>query len=143
MTRLLKMVDSFCRDMRMVLAVSKTYLLTNGPRTRVWKVGDSGGTLQETVVAKYLGINIQVRGRHILQREKDIVSTAKRYAFSILGMTRAGLDRSRTARMLWESCAIPAILYASEAITLGEGVVKELEKIQGVIFIIQVPGSTA
>ena len=29
MTRLLKMVDSFCRDMRMVLAVSKTYLLTN------------------------------------------------------------------------------------------------------------------
>ena len=71
--------------------------------------------------------------------------TAKRYAFSILGMTRAGLDRSRTARMLWESCAIPAILYASEAMTLGEGVVKELEKIQGVIgkFIIQVPGSTA
>ena len=75
------------------------------------------------VVAKYLGINIQVRGRHILQREKDIVSTAKRYAFSILGMTRAGLDR--TARMLWESCAIPAILFASEAMTLGEGVVKE------------------
>ena len=93
------------------------------------------------MVAKYLGINIQVRGRHILQQEKDIVSTAKRYAFSILGMTRAGLDRSRTARMLWESCAIPAILYASEAMTLGEGVVKELEKIQGVIgkFIIQVP----
>ena len=62
MTRLLKMVDSFCRDMRMVLAVSKTYLLTNGPRNRAWKVGDSGGTLQETGVVKYLGINIQVRG---------------------------------------------------------------------------------
>ena len=144
-TKLLNMVDCFCRDMRMVLAVSKTYLLTNGPRNRSWKVGDSGETLQETMVAKYLGINIQVRGRHILKREKDIVATAKRYAFSILGLTRAGLDRSRLARILWETCAIPAILYGTEAMTIGTGTENELEKIQGMIgkFILQVPGSTA
>ena len=104
--------------MRMVLDVSKTYLQTNGPRNRSWKVGDSGETLQKTMVAKYLSINIQVRGRHILKREKDIVATAKRYAFSILGLTRAGLDRSRLARILWETCAIPAILYGTEAMTI-------------------------
>ena len=55
MTRLLKMVDSFCRDMRLEVAVSKTYLLTNGPRNRAWKVGDSGGTILEDNGSEILG----------------------------------------------------------------------------------------
>ena len=49
------MVDTFCRDMRIVLAVSKTYLLTNGPRNRAWKVGDSGGTILEDNGSEILG----------------------------------------------------------------------------------------
>ena len=42
-------------------------------------------------------------------------------------------------------CAIPAILYGSEAMCLGDGTMNEIEKIQNIIgkFIIQVPNSTA
>ena len=145
MNRLLGTVNAFCKDMRMTLSVSKTFVLTTGPRARTWKIGDSGETLQETLVAKYLGVNIQLRGRHTLKREQDIISTARRYAFSILSITRAGLDRSLVARSLWEMCAIPAILYGSEAMCLGDGTMNEIEKIQKIIgkFIIQVPNSTA
>ena len=57
-------------------------------------------TLEESLVAKYLGVNIQLRGRCILNREKDVVSAAHRYAHSIMSLTRAGLDRSRVARFL-------------------------------------------
>ena len=115
LNRLFGTVDAFCKDMRMTLSVSKTFVLTTGPRARTWKIGDSGETLQETLVAKYLGVNIQLRGRHTLKREQDIISTARKYAFLILSITRAGLDRSLVARSLWEMCAIPTILYGSEA----------------------------
>ena len=51
-------------------------------------------TLEESLVAKYLGVNIQLRGRCILNREKDVVSLECRYAHSIMSLTRARLDRS-------------------------------------------------
>ena len=66
----------------------------------------------------------------MLQREKDIVSTARRHAHAIMSITRSGLDSSKVARSLWEGCAIPAVLYGSEAMTLGDSTIKELEKIQ-------------
>ena len=33
-----------------------------------------------------------------------------------MGVTRAGLDRALVAHTLWERCAIPAILYAVDAL---------------------------
>ena len=91
-TSLLRLVDSFCREMRMTLAVSKTYVLSTGPKDRMWKAGDFGETLHETLSAKYLGINLQLQGRFTLKREKDVINIAQSYAFSILSVTRAGLD---------------------------------------------------
>ena len=71
--------------------------------------------------------------------------TARRYAFSLLSLTRVGLDRLRVARTMWESCAIPACLYGVESICIGTTTVKNLEKIQTMRgnFILQVPGSTS
>ena len=79
----------------------------------------------------------------MLKREKDVVNIARRYAFSILSVTRAGLDQSEVARCLWESCAIPAILYGVEAMNLGGGTIQEIERMQGKIrkFILQIPNS--
>ena len=145
MNTLLKIVDKFCKDMDMSLSVSKTFMLTTGDKGRSWRIGKSEEYLEETLTAKYLGINIRVRGRHMLQREKDIVSTARRHAHAIMSLTRAGLDRSKVARSLWEGCAIPAVLYGSEAMTLGDATTKELEKVQRMVgnFILQVPDSSS
>ena len=130
MNRLLLLVDKFCRDMSMNLSVSKTFVLSNGPKNRKWKIGESGDYLQETLIAKYLGINIQLRGRNTICREKDIVSLARRYAHTILSITRAGLDRSMVARQLWETCAVPAFLYGSETRYISSRTIGELEKLQ-------------
>ena len=145
MGQLLRMVDRFCKDTDMALSVSKTFMLTTGARNQSWKIGDSSDTLEESLVAKYLGINIQLRGRNTLQREKDMVKIGRRHAHAILSLTRVGLDRSKVAWILWETCAVPAMLYGVEAMTVGAGTVKEMEKIQGLIgsFILQVQPSTS
>ena len=118
---------------------------SNGPKNRRWKIGESGDYLQETLIAKYLGINIQLRGRNTIRREKDIVSSARRYAHTILSITRAGLDRSMVARQLWETCAVPAFLYGSEAMWISNKTIGELEKLQSLVgkFILQIPGSSS
>ena len=81
-TTLLNIVDRFCGDMHLKLAVSKTFLLTTGPRGKNWKIGSNGESLTETIMAKYLGVNIQLRGRNLVGREKDMIATAKKYAYS-------------------------------------------------------------
>jgi len=145
MNSLLRILDRFCSKMSMTLSVSKTFVLTTGPKDKTWKIGDSGEELKETLVAKYLGINLQLRGRHTLGREQDITGIARRYAHTILSITRGGLDRSRLAKILWETCAVPAFLYGTEAMPIGSNTVIALEKIQTMVgkFILQVPGSTS
>ena len=142
---LLGQLNQFCTSMKMVLSVSKSFVLTTGDQGKKWRIGDSDDTLEESLVAKYLGVNIKLRGRCILHREKDVVSSARRYAHSIMSLTRAGLDRSRVARILWETCGIPAILYCSEVMSYSIRTTEALEKIQVEIgnFILQVPRSTS
>ena len=99
----------------MKLSVSKTFIFSNGVQGVCWSLGDDGPDLEETLSAKYLGIDIQVRGRNLVSnRERIMKSTVQRYAYAILGLSRCGLDRSMLARVLWERCAIPAILYGSD-----------------------------
>ena len=77
--------------------------------------------------------------------EKDVVLSACRYAHTIMSLRRAGLDRSRVARILWETCGIPAILYCSEVISYSKRTTEALEKIQveNGNFILQVTRSTS
>ena len=145
MCALLGELNQFCSSMKMTLSVGKSFVLTTGDPGKKWRIGNSEDTLEESLTAKYLGVNIQLRGRCILRREKDVVSSARRYAHSIMSLTRAGLDRSRVARILWETCGIPAILYCSEVMSFNNKTIESLEKIQGEVgnFILQVPHSTA
>ena len=121
------------------------FVLTTGPRGTEFKVGNSGKKLEKTMTAKYLGIKIRVRGKHLLDREKDVIASARRFAYSIFSLSRKGLDRSLVARTLWERCAIPSILYASSAMLFSQATVKGLEKIQTSVgnFILQTPMSTS
>ena len=131
MCYLLGELNQFCSSMKMTLSVGKSFVLTTGDP------GKNGGLViqrihcKESIIAKYLGVNIQLRGRFILQREKDVVSSARRYAHSIMSLTRAGQDRSRLARLLWETRGIPAILYCSGVMSFNKRTIEALEKIQG------------
>ena len=62
-----------------------------------------------------------------------------------MGVTRARLDRALVAHTLWERCAIPAVLYAVEAMLVSDGVVDKLDSIQHQVarFILQLPRSTS
>ena len=74
-----------------------------------------------------------------------MLKIAKNYANTIMGVTRAGLDRALVAHTLWERCAIPAFLYAVESMMVTEGVVNKLDSIQHQVahFILQLPRSTS
>ena len=53
MSRLLKAVDKFCRDMNMCLAIDKMVLLTAGSNDTTWKLDDDGPDLEASLIAKY------------------------------------------------------------------------------------------
>ena len=146
MNKLLRTVHKFCTDMRMKLLVEKTVILSSGPVGCRWVVSGDEPSLEASLIAKYLGVDLSIRGRNLVKaREARMISTARAYAHTIMGCTRTGLDRSATAQRLWECCAIPAILYAVEAMVVSKATVAELEKIQSSIarFILQVPRSTS
>ena len=97
-------------------------------------------------MVKYLCVDIQIRGRTVLCKYEDtVIKRALSYAYSILGLSRQGLDWARVARKLWETCAVPAILYCSESSVFRQATLDELEQIQNMVgrFILQVPLSTS
>ena len=144
MDKLIKAVMDFGEDMRMSLSPTKTYILSNASYDVSWSLGED--TIEEILVAKYLGVKIQIRGRTIIgQYENDMIRRAKSYAYSLMNLTRGGLDRAHIAHKLWESCAIPAILYCAEAVTIRRSTIETLEQIQNHVgrFILQVPTATS
>ena len=125
----MRVVSQFCKDMKMTLSTSKTYILTNSRNQGSWKVEEE--TIEEILVAKYMGVNIQVRGRSMVGKyESDIIRRATNCAFTIMNLTRGSMDRSLVARRLWDACAIPSILYCSEAMVFTKKTLAELEQIQ-------------
>ena len=130
----------------MRLAVDKTTLLTAGSNDTTWKVDDDGADLKASLIAKYLGVSFSVKGRNLIKaREKRMLSSARAFAHTIMGLTRSGLDRALTAHKLWEACAISSILYATEAMVISSETLKKLDRIQNCVapFILQLPRSAA
>ena len=94
----------------MKLETTKTYILSNANYNVNWKIDKD--TIEEILIAEYLGINIQVRGRNLIGGYEDnMVKKGMSYACTIMNLTRSGLDRAMLARKFWETCAVPAILY--------------------------------
>ena len=142
--KLLRAVNKFCQDMNMKLAVDKTVILTAGDNSCTWKVDDDSPDLIATLVAKYLGVSLSVKGRNLVKaREEKMVSSARAFAHTIMGLTQSGLDRAITAHKLWEVCAIPSILYATKAMVVSASTVRELDRIQNGIAILQLPSSAS
>ena len=132
--------------MDMKLAVDKTVVLSYGTNQNAWKVSDTDPDIEATLVARYLGVDITLQGRNLIKpRESRMISCARAFAHTIVGCTRKGLDRALTARQLWEICAVPGFLYATEAMVISKTTVKELEKIQHFVasFILQLPKSSS
>ena len=52
-------------------------------------------------MVKYLCVDIQIRGRTVLCKYEDtVIKRALSYDYSILGLSRQGLDQARVARKL-------------------------------------------
>ena len=146
MERMLKEVSRFCNGMHMKLSIEKTIILSNGPQGQSWKVEPGTPDLEASLVCKYLGIDIQVKGRNLVKaREDRMIGIAQKYAYTIMGITRAGLDQALVAHTLWEGCAVPAILYAVESMVLTNSVIRKLDSIQHQVacFILQLPSSAS
>ena len=82
-----------------------------------------------------------VRGCTVLKDyEAVVVRRALNYAYSIMSLSRRGLDRALVARKIWETCASPAILYCSEVRVFRGSTLEELDHIQNMVdrFISQV-----
>ena len=72
MERMLREVSRFCKGMYMKLSVEKTAILSNGQEGQVWKVELGTPDLEATLVGKYLGVEIQVKGRNLARLERRV-----------------------------------------------------------------------
>ena len=81
MDALLAILARFCNSMKMRLAVTKTFILTNAQRDVDWTVDDA--TIKEVLVAKYLEVDIQVRGCNMVGLyEAMMLKRANSYAMA-------------------------------------------------------------
>ena len=70
-------------EMRMKLSITKTFIVTNGKYLVSSAIEDT--SLEEVLVAKYLGVSIKVRGRGMIGiYEAQMLKRAKKYAYTIL-----------------------------------------------------------
>ena len=116
--KMLRTVNRICSGMDMKLAVEKMGFLTNDPGQTTWKEDTDG-----------LGS----------------VSVAQNYSNAAIALSRNGLDRALAAHTLWERCAVPAVLYATEAMVLSKGVLEKLDRIQHIVsrYILKLQKSSA
>ena len=84
----------------------------------------------------YYGKKREKRGKDVKAREERMLSIAQKYAHTIMGVTRAGLDWALVAHTLWERCAIQAILYAVEAMLVSSSTVNKLDSIQHQVLVL-------
>ena len=105
MERMLKEVSRFCKGVYMKLSIEKTVILSNSQEGQVWKLEPGTPDLEATLVGKYLGVDIQVKGRNLVKaREERMLKIAQKYANPIMGVTRAGLDRALVVHTLGKMC---------------------------------------
>ena len=150
MNKLLEIVSNYCDIWKMTLTKAKTNILTLGPENSNWyipRMFDAPDfTAEEKEMAKYLGVKLAIRPRSYLSDfNKDIIKKARNYAFSIMSLSKEHLDRGMVAHAMWETCAIPGILYATECLNVNKGTIDELDSIQSMIskFILQIHSSSS
>ena len=77
-------------------------MLSMGPDNMSCNLSSEELNLEMPIIGKYLGIEINVKGRNLIKsREKKMISTARNYAQTIFGCTKLGLDSSVTAHRIW------------------------------------------
>ena len=102
--------------------------------------------LDQVLSFKYLGVPLNCSPYHLFQCfNKQVQQRAQSFLSRVLSLVKSGPDRSNLAYTLWNSVALPSILYGAEAIPLTQGSINVIEKCQSAIgkFILQIPRSSA
>ena len=76
----------------MKLAISKTVIISGGTPDSRWTAGGvDGSTLEATLMGKYLGVEIQVKGQNLIKHcESKMITVATNYAHTIMGQPGLG-----------------------------------------------------
>ena len=110
--------------------------------------GDNGSDIELEAVCsyKYLGIPLNAGPRCFFKDfNENVQKKAEQYVASVMSLTRSGPDRCALAYTLWNTCAMPSILYGSAIMPLSTKTLEVLEKCNNMVgrFILQVGRSSA
>ena len=92
-TTLLNIVDRVFGDMHMKLEDSKIFVLTTGPGGKNLKIGSNGESLTEMLMVKYLGVNIQLRGKEPGRHRKGYDSYSKQICIQYIQYCQNGIGQ--------------------------------------------------
>ena len=131
---LIKILEKWCQDFRMVISVSKTKVVTPD-KNLLWRILNLESGKYEDVERlqdfKYLGI-LQKYGVNstMVCNAANKLEKAKLYQRNILRMRRLIPDKIEVYLAMWNNVAIPSIIYGLEAIPFDKTQEDDLEAIQ-------------
>ena len=128
---LIRLVEKWCTDFKMVISIIKTKIITQTSNLS-WKILNLLSGSQEKIQQfRYLGILQKFStDSTIISNSSYKISKALYYLRNILRLKRIIPDRIDVYLAIWKNVALPSILYGLEALPFSEDLEQELEKIQ-------------
>ena len=134
MMTLVKILEKWCQDFKMIVSVTKTKVVT--PSTNLlWKIINMESGIQDDIEKlqefKYLGL-LQRHGVEatVLRNAANKLEKAKLYQRNILRIKRLIPDKIEVYITIWKNVALPCILYGLEALPYSEVLEDQLEQVQ-------------
>ena len=133
MDKLAILLQDWCSTHVMKISSKKTQILSPDHEYQLVfrENGDSVMEITQANSYKYLGIEqkLTVTGT-INQRQKTMISKAKKYKGMILRQKCMLPDTIEVYLALWNNVALPSILYGVEALPVHMSTIRELDKVQ-------------
>ena len=128
-----QILEGWCYNFRMKISAKKTQVIAQGEFD--WVITDTDGgaliELKQVSEYKYLGVEQKLSLTETSKAKGlSMVDRAKKYRGAIARLKRTVPDQVAVYRALWESVAVPGILYGVEALPVSMAVIKELDDIQ-------------
>ena len=138
-----KILEEECKEIGMTISVKKSQAVKSR-HVGVNAVKDY--PLEMVICYKYLGVKVgMASSQYMSEYCAERAEKARVYCLSTIALAKDSPCPALFATRIWQTVALPAIMYGSEAVLIRKKELEEIEKEQAKLakFILQVPQSTA
>ena len=127
-------LESWASDFRMKISIKKTQVISPDSEEEWFLIDQESGEKVEIKTVpeyRYLGIDQGRDERETsMNKSRSMVAKAESYKASLFRLRQTVPDQVDSFRAIWESVAMPSILYGVEALIVSQSTIEALDRIQ-------------